>query len=209
MGVTDLLKNLFGGKAKTLESVSIDELRRERIRIEQEEARQIKKLEERERDKQALFERGTDEASQRQQVIIARKIKELDQQGRNLDQTLKLLSRQLRIISGFIHVKENTQLLQKTAVSSLLAKMDLADLQRFVEAATVEGQFQMDKFEQILGTLEDYELDTSAASEDADTLAIVEAMNRARTAKNVNPEIAIKDGVAEVDKILHRDQEPA
>jgi len=209
MGVTDLLKNLFGGKAKTFESVSIDELRRERIRIEQEEARQIKKLDERERDKQALFERGTDEASQRQQVIIARKIKELDQQGRNLDQTLKLLSRQLRIISGFIHVKENTQLLQKTAVSSLLAKMDLADLQCFVEAATVEGQFQMDKFEQILGTLEDYELDTTVASEDADTLAIVEAMNRARSAKNVNPEIAIKDGVAELDKILHKDQEPA
>lgn len=209
MSVADLIKNLFGGKAKTLESISIDELRRERIRIEQEESRQIKKLEELERDKQTLFERGTDEASQRQQIIVARKIKELDQQGRNFDQTLKLLSRQLRIISGFIHVKENSTLLQKTAVSSLLAKMDLADLQRFVEAATVEGQFQMDKFEQILGTLEDYELDTTAASEDADTLAIVEAMNRARNAKNVNPEIAIKDGVAEVDKILHKDQEPA
>jgi len=209
MGVTDLLKNLFGGKAKTLESVSIDELRRERIRIEQDEARQIKKLDELERDKQALFEKGTDEPSQRQQIIVARKIKELDQQARNFDQTLKLLSRQLRIISGFLHVKENKQLLEKTAISSLLAKMDLADLQRFVEAATVEGQFQMDKFEHILTTLEDYELDTTATSEDADTLAIVEAMNRARNAKNVNPEAAIKEGVAEVDKILRRDQEPA
>jgi hypothetical protein len=209
MGVTDLLKNLFGGKAKTLQSVTIDELRRERIRIEQEESRQIKRINELERDKQALFEKGTDEPSQRQQVIFARKIKELDQQGRNYDQTLKLLSRQLRIISGFIHVKENKQLLEKTAVSTLLAKMDLADLQRFVEAATVEGQFQMDKFEHILGTLEDYDLDTTAVSEDADTIAIVEAMNRARNAKNVNPEIAIKDGVAEVDKILRKDQEPA
>jgi len=209
MGVTDVLKNLFGGKAKTLESVSIDELRRERIRIEQEEARQIKKLNELERDKQSLFEKGTDEPSQRQQIIVARRIKELDQQARNFDQTLKLLSRQLRIIAGFLHVKENKQLLEKTAISSLLAKMDLADLQRFVEAATVEGQFQMDKFEHILTTLEDYDLDTTAASEDADTLAIVEAMNRARNAKNVNPEAAIKEGVAEVDKILRRDQEPA
>jgi hypothetical protein len=209
MGVTDLLKNLFGGKAKTLESVSTDELRRERIRIEQEEARQIKKLDELERDKQGLFEKGTDEPSQRQQIIVARKIKELDQQARNYDQTLKLLSRQLRIISGFLHVKENKALLEKTAVSSLLAKMDLADLQRFVEAATVEGQFQMDKFEHILTTLEDYDLDTTATSEDADTIAIVEAMNRARNAKNVNPEAAIKEGVAEVDKILRKDQEPA
>ena len=209
MGVTEIIRGLFGGKAKTLESVSIDDLRRERIRIEQEEARQIKKLDELEKNKQALFERGTDEPSQRQQVIVARKIKELDQQARNFDQTLKLLSRQLRIIGGFLHVKENKQLLQKTAISSLLATMDLADLQRFVEAATVEGQFQMDKFEHILGTLEDYDLDTTAASEDVDTLAIVEAMNRARNAKNVDPEAAIKDGVAEVDKILRRDQEPA
>jgi len=209
MGVTDLLKGLFGGKSKTIESVSIDELRRERIRIEQEESRLIKKLDEMERNKQALFEKGTDEPAQRQQIIVARKIKELDQQGRNYDQTLKLLSRQLRIISGFLHVKENKQLLQKTAVSSLLTKMDLADLQRFVEAATVEGQFQMDKFEEILGTLEDYDLDTAAAAEDADTLAIVEAMNRARAAKDVNAEVAIKDGVAEVDKILRKDQEPA
>ncbi len=209
MGVTDLLKGLFGGKSKTLESVSIDELRRERIRIEQEESRQIKKLNEIEHNKQTLFEKGTDEPSQRQQVIVARKIKELDQQGRNYDQTLKLLSRQLRIISGFLHVKENKQLLEKTAVSSLLAKMDLADLQRFIEAATVEGQFQMDKFEHILGTLEDYDLDTAAASEDADTIAIVEAMNRARAAKEINAEVAIKEGVAEVDKILRKDQEPA
>jgi len=209
MGVAEILKGLFGGKPKTLESVSIDELRRERIRIEQEEARQIKKLDELEKNKQVLFEKGTDEPSQRQQVIVARKIKELDQQGRNFDQTLKLLSRQLRIIAGFLHVKENKELLKKTAISSLLATMDLADLQRFVEAATVEGQFQMDKFEHILGTLEDYDLDTAAASEDADTLAIVEAMNRARNAKNVDPEAAIKDGVAEVDKILRRDQEPA
>ena len=87
--------------------------------------------------------------------------------------------------------------------------MDLADLQRFVEAATVEGQFQMDKFEHILGTLEDYDLDTAGASEDADTLAIVEAMNRARNAKNINPETAIKEGVAEIDQILRKDQEPA
>ena len=209
MGVTDLLKNLFGGKAKTLESVSLDELRRERIRVEQEEARQIKKLEELEQSKQKLFEKGTDEPAQRQQIVVARKIKELDQQARNFDQTLKLLSRQLRIVTGFIHVKENKELLAKTAVSSLLTKMDLADLQRFVEAATVEGQFQMDKFEHILGTLEDYDLDTAAASEDADTLAIVEAMNRARNAKNINPEAAIKEGVAEVDQILRKDQEPA
>ena len=209
MGVTDVIKGLFGGRAKTLESVSTDELRRERIRIEQEEARQIKKLQELEQNKQKLFEKGTDEPSQRQQVVVARKIKELDQQGRNYDQTLKLLSRQLRIISGFLHVKENKQLLEKTAVSSLLAKMDLADLQRFVEAATVEGQFQMDKFEHILGTLEDYDLDTTAASEDADTLAIVETMNRARAAKEINAEAAIKEGVAEVDKILRKDQEPA
>ncbi|MBN1917825.1 MAG: hypothetical protein JW889_07950 [Verrucomicrobia bacterium] len=209
MGVTDLLKSLFGGKAKTLESISSDELRRERIRIEQEEARHIKKLDELERDKQSLFEKGTDEPSQRQQIIVARKIKELDQQGRNYDQTLKLLSRQLRIISGFLHVKENKALLEKTAVSSLLAKMDLADLQRFVEAATVEGQFQMDKFEHILTTLEDYDLDSTAASEDTDTIAIVEAMNRARSAKNVNPEAAIREGVAEIDRILRKDQEPA
>jgi hypothetical protein len=209
MGVTDLLKGLFGGKPKTFEAVSIDELRRERIRIEQEESRLIKKLDEMERSKQTLFEKGTDEVSQRQQLVVARKIKELDQQARNFDQTLRLLSRQLRVIAGFLHVKENKQLLQKTAVSSLLAKMDLADLQRFIEAATVEGQFQMDKFEEILGTLEDYELDVTAAGEDADTLAIVEAMNRARAAKDVNAEAAIKEGVAQVDKILRKDQEPA
>ena len=209
MGMADRVKGLFGGKPKTLDSVSVDQLRRERIRIEQEESRLLKKLGEVEKDKQALFEKGTDEPSQRQQVIVARKIKELDQQGRNYDRTMKLFSRQLRIITGFLHVKENKTLLQKTAVSSLLATMDLADLQQFVETATVEGQFQMDKFEHILGTLEDYDRDTPATSEDADTLAIVEAMNRARAAKEINPEVAIKEGVAEVDKILSKEEEPA
>ena len=57
--------------------------------------------------------------------------------------------------------------------------LDLAELQSFVEKATVEGQFHMDKFNEILGALSSAQGVYKFESDDADTLAILDAMNRA------------------------------
>lgn len=202
MAILDAIKGLLMGKRR-LDKISIDELRKERIRLEQVEqriGRDVDGLESRKRD---LFAKGRDEASQRQQIAMARKIKELDATAQAKDRQLAMISRQLRILSGFSMIKENQALVKDLGVSSIINKMDLAELQTFVERATVEGQFQMDRFAEILKTLEVPE-GMEMAGEDEDTLAIVAAMQEARDAEQDAPEVAIDAGMKKVDDVLHK-----
>ena len=73
-------------------------------------------------------------------------------------------------------------------MEGLVNKMDMTELQGYVERATVEGQFQMDKFNEILGALDSAEGVYKFESDDSDTLAILDAMNRAADQK-------VRDGV--------------
>lgn len=201
MAILDAIKGLLTGK-KRLDRISVDELRKERLRLEQVEqriGREVDGLESRKRD---LFAKGRDEASQRQQIAMARKIKELDSTAQAKDRQLAMISRQLRILSGFSMIKENQALVKDLGVSSIVSKMDLGELQTFVERATVEGQFQMDRFAEILKTLEVPE-GMEMAGEDDDTLAIVAAMQEAREAEQDTPEAAVDAGMKKVDDVLH------
>jgi hypothetical protein len=202
MEILDAIKGLFSGKKK-LDKITVDELRRERIRMEQVEQRIGREVDALEVRKRELFAKGRDEASQRQQVSLARKIKELDAAAQAKDRQLAMVSRQMRILSGFAILKENQALVKDMGVSSIVSKMDLDELQKFVEKATVDGQFQMERFAEILKTIESPE-GMELAGEDADTLAIVAAMQEARDAEQDSPEAVIEDGMKKVDQVLHK-----
>ena len=201
MALLDAIKGLFTGK-KRLDSVTVEELRRERIRLEQVEQRVGREIDELETRKKDLFAKGKDESSQRQQIALARKIKELDASAQAKDRQLAMISRQLRILAGLTAIKENQSLVKELGVSSIISRMDLEELQRFVEKATVEGQFQMERFAQILKTVEPPE-GAELAAEDADTLAIVAAMQEARQAEQGSGEAGVAEAMRKVDQVLH------
>lgn len=177
------LKSLFAVKGKvnqkTLQSVSAEEIRRERIKVEQTETRVTREIEELEKQKELFFSKGVQAGSDRQKLQYARKIKELDAQVQARDQQLALISRNLRVLNGIAQLKENERVLVDLGMEGLVNRMDLAELQSFVEKATVEGQFHMDKFNEILGALSSAQGVYKFESDDADTLAILDAMNRA------------------------------
>lgn len=204
MSFGDELKKLFSSK-KSLDKVTLDELKRERVRVEQQESKLIKDVEDIEKKKQALFVKGKDETSQRQQMIIARKIKELDVDSRNKDKLLHFMSRQLRVISGFEQIKENQRMFKEMGMSSLINKMDMNELQRYVEKAIVEGAFQMEKFTTILNELEGTALGGEYAEEDRDIIAIVDAMHQAKAAETSgDSDVAVNEGLKKVDQVLHK-----
>ena len=207
MDILGTIKGFITGK-KRLDRITIEELRKERLSLEQVEQRITREVDGIETQKRDLFVKGRDEASQRQQVMLARKIKELDARAQAEDRELAVLSKQLRILSGFAIIKENQSLVKDLGVSSIISKMDLAELQTYVERATVEGQFQMERFAEILKTLESPD-GMEMAGEDDDTLAIVAAMQEARDAEIDSPEAGVDAGLKKVDNVLHRrDAEP-
>lgn len=207
MAILDSIKNMFDRK-RSIEDLSFDELRKEKIRLEQEEGKLVRRVEDLEEQKQQLFLKGKDESSHRQKRIMATKIKELDVQGKNLDKSLRLISRQLRIINGFIQIKENEQLLEKAGVFDFISDIDLSTLQRYVEEASIEGAFQLDKFQEILDAIEETEKVVGEFEEDRDILEIMEAMEEAQVLERESPLEAEELARQRLSEILKEEEEP-
>jgi hypothetical protein len=197
----DVLSNLIapkeGQKKKTINDITLDELRREKVRLDQEEKKMLNRIRDIESQKKQLFESGVKNPSEREQKIMARKIKELDVEAKNMDRNLEFFSKQLRILNGFVQLKENQRLLSEMGVSSVLGNIDLQDLQIYIDKATLDGEFHLDKFNEILGTLEASGDTLAPMREDDDVTAIVKAMQQAREA--ADPSQAVTDKYSEVD----------
>jgi len=173
-------------RRRSIENIGLDELNLARVKLEQEQARVIRRIDELEKQKQELFARGVEETSERKRRILAGKIRELDQQARNYDRNLASYSKQIRIINGFIFLKENRKAWADTALGRILRDMDLAELQNYVDEATAGDIFQMDKFSQVLGVLEESEGLTRVTEEDKEIEGIMAAMEAAREAGTVD-----------------------
>ena len=196
--IVNSLKSLFTTKGKntqkTLQSVSPEDIRREKIKVEQTENRVTREIEELEKQRDAIFSKGVDAGSDRQKLHFARKVKELDAQVQARDHQLALISRNLRVLNGISQLKENERVVGDLGMEGLVNTMDLTELQSYVEKATVAGQFQMDKFNEILGALDSAEGVYKFETDDSDTSEILDAMNRAAIQK-------VRDGVVAAESI--------
>jgi len=199
MAIINDLKGLFSSK-KGLHDLSVDDLNRERIRLTQTEREFVKKIDGIEAQKREMFMSGKDEKSERQQLIIARKIKELDVQAKNYDKSLSVISQQQRTINGFIQLKENEKLLAQSGLSKLLNTVDLGTLQTYVQQASVDGEFKMDKLKEVLGVVEGSDTMPVTAREEEDIMSIVREMQRASEMES-DPS-AIESAMANVNKTL-------
>ena len=149
------IKGLFGKGRQTLDDLSTDELRKERIRLENEEKKLMKRLDDIEEEKKRTFIQGRDESSERKKMVLARKYKELDVQARNMERNMQYFSKQLRIVNGFLNLKENERILKASGLSNIISRMDLQELQIYVDEASIDGSFQFDKLQDVLTTLEE------------------------------------------------------
>jgi hypothetical protein len=100
-------------------------------------------------------------------------------------------------------LRENQQMLQQMGLSSIVSKMDLDELQAYVERATIEGQFQMEKFTELLAVMEAGDT-LDVGSVDAETQAILAAMEAASR----GGEGSLEEGYKKMEQALkHRDEE--
>jgi len=206
MAFLDSMKSLFGGRKRTLKDIPMDELRKERTRLEQNEHKLIKRVEELEKKKQEFFLKGKDEPSERQRRIYARKIKELDVQAKNIDKNLKLISQQLRVVTGLIQLKENEELWAQMGLSDILMSMDISELQKHIEVATVEGEFNVEKLATVLRHIEEADTLLETTGEDKDIEAILQAMEEARLAE-MEGTTTTADLTKPLDKALESEEE--
>ena len=206
MSLLDKIKDMVGQR-KGIDRLSVDELKQEKIRLEQMERRVSREVDNTEARKHDLFLKGKDETSSRQQLALARKIKELDARARSKGQQLAFFHKHLRIIDGLLQIKENMELLKELKVGSVITNMSVEELTGYVEQATVQGQFEMEKFTGLLESLEGAMEAGEEAEEDADLKAIVAAMEEARAAEEAGRPEGIDAAAKQVDELLSKERE--
>lgn len=195
-----------GGKPPSLEDLSSDDLMRERLRLEQEEKKLLRQVEEVENEKRAAFEQATQESSVRKQTIMARKIKELDTKAKNIDRNLRVISKQLRIINGFIQVKENKRIWEQSGLWTEISQMDLSDLGAYVDEAVIEGSFNNEKFSGIINTLEGSRGIVDDVEEDPDVMNILDEIQTAAASREGGTE-TVDEGFARLEEKLQQEED--
>ena len=149
------LGGLFGKRKRTIDNVAIDELTMAKVKLEQEQERVMRRVSELEKQKETLFQQGVSDSSKRRQLLLAQKIQEIELQAKNYDRNLAAYSKQLRVINGVVFLKENRRSWEDTPLGQIMGNMDLGELENFVDQATANNVFQMDKFERLLGSMEE------------------------------------------------------
>ena len=200
----DAFKGWFGDRKQTLEDLSLDEMRKEKIRLDQEEKKLMLRLDQIEADKKKVFLMGREEPSERKKMVLARKFKELDVQAKSMERNLQYFSKQLRIINGFMNLKENRRILQESGLTAIISNMDLQELQIYVDQASIDGTFQLEKLQEVLGTLEEGSSITGEIPEDRDVTEVYRMME---AASRVEDDAEIDALLNEANVALTQDEE--
>ena len=149
----DWLSNQFKKSTdkRTLDDISEDELRRERVRLEQQEKKFVKEIDELEDQKKKLFNEGQQSAgSVHKQRSIAQRIVGVDRQVKLTDRKLRAISKQLQAVNNFLHLKQSRRELEGSGLFSMINSMDLEELDTWIEGASIDGELNMNRLEDML-----------------------------------------------------------
>lgn len=149
MGLLENLGKWINIKGKpTLKQLSLDILRREQATVEMELGKLHREAERIENDEAKLKEEyKAAHAANRLSVkrIVAQKLRNSQMKRRGLETRLSHTNRMFQAVTGLITIKENMHFFENLGVGSVLAQMDVAELEGFVLDATIEGTLRQDK----------------------------------------------------------------
>jgi hypothetical protein len=196
MALLDTVKGFFSRKEK-LADLDADELRKARAQLEYEQARILRQIDDIEKQKAKLDTDGRAERQARKQRILAQQMLDLESQAKHHDRTLAVLAKQQRVVNGFIFLKENARVLANTPLGDIISRMDTAELQAYVDSATIDGSLQLEKLEQLLGVLDEGEAGVKTSEEDADVAGIVARWQQEQESEASVPDLEPSTGEAE------------
>ena len=158
MGILDRIGKIFGKGKPTLKQLSVDDLRREHTSVETEWNKLIEENEKIFGDEAQLKEEyKAAHAAGRLPLkrTIALKLQNLELKRTGIDTRLAYTTKMMHAVTGLLTIKENMVFFEKLGVGSLIVQMDIAELERFVLDATVDGTLQQDKLAAILQGITD------------------------------------------------------
>ncbi len=195
------LAGLFG-RRKTIDQISSDELKRERIALEQTQRRVQREIDNLEARKHELFLKGKDAASSRERVELAQQIWDLESAIREKAKDLDLVHKNLRIVTGLLQLKERMDLIRRLKVGSLISRLSVEDLATYVDQAIIGERFEMEKFTALLEALQGATEGDLVKTIPPEVQSIVAAMEEAKAAEEAGRPDEVARAVQKMDELL-------
>jgi hypothetical protein len=207
----NLLEGIAGlfGRQKTIDQIPVEELKRERVTLEQKESRVKREVGTLESRKNELFMKGKDAASSRDRLDFARQVKDADTEIRGKDRDLAMIRNFTRVVKGLIQVKERVALFQDVKVATIISRLPVQQLANYVDRAMVGERLEMEKLATLLNAVEGGMDMNTEAVDDASVVAIAAAMEEARAADEAGRPEGVSAAADKVDQILARSQDSA
>ena len=144
MGLLDWMKNKRG---LTLESV-----KRESIRLDIRERQKLSKLEKMEKEREAIFHRGSKERSAVRRRQLARQYDQRTRGVSMLERELAMLSKEITTMNAVEMAMERSQV-GKEGASKLLMRMNESELSTMLEDDKITSELYMEKLTDVLGVI--------------------------------------------------------
>lgn len=207
MRIMDVIKGKVGGRT-TLEKVSVDDLRLDKIKLEQMEKRLVRRVDKAENGKESAFQLALKTDSNQRQKIYARKIKELDAEVQGVQRQLQQLSRQIRVVNGLLMVKE-IAISDTSQNLTVINRLSLSELTNYITQATASGELNQELLQELVATVEEgvSVLGDGSFEDDGDVEDILAVIQRTREGAELGGTVTLSEGLSEVDGILHRQEE--
>ena len=202
MAVWQALKNSLLG-VKSIDKVGVNDLKTEKIRLDQREAKYLREVDTLEKQKKQLFQEGLKESSQLKQMVLARKIAQHDAEARTISARLRDIGHQVRIVNGLIMIKDEMSLMAANA-KNLISKISLNELAAYVEKSTIKGEFQRERLKEIVATVEGGNplISDPLAAEEEEVQRIVEIMQKSTPLAMTDRAKATEQGLKQVNDVL-------
>jgi hypothetical protein len=193
------LFGLFGKKKRTLRDLSLDELSRERIVLQQEQRKLDVEIERLLKDDAQLKSEYAEAVNPTQKRIIARKIQDVRMRQQGVEAKSTHCHKMLQTVNNFTLIKENMVFFERMGVASVLTTMDMAEIESFINEAVVEGTLQQEKLATMLQQVTEGAQQITAAGSDVSLDELMADLDREVAAEAV-PAAPTRD--AELDQVM-------
>lgn len=162
-----------------IEQLTVEELRAMRVRMEFSRDKVLKEIKSLESQKADFFQQGAGTAEARGRRLAAQRIKEAEEQIKQLDQQLAFHEKHLQLISRFEFMKRNSNQAMENGIDKLLGSMDTGELRKYIDEIKLNGAVNMDRLDE-LSTLLGEALNTGLTGEtDPEIARLMFEMERA------------------------------
>jgi len=138
---------------KGIDNISMDELENEKIRLTVEEKNILSKKDKIIETVEKLLQEDAKAISEMEKGVIKRKLKEKDNEMKDIKIKLEEISQKMLVIDGFMRIKKEEKKLKEKDLWQVISKMSMRELEDTIVKREIKDEKRSDMLKEILSII--------------------------------------------------------